>query len=95
MSFEGHEPVTAASVKEAMASLEVGPSHLLLDMNLPDGLGTAVLRHVRHARLPIRVAVLSGSLDSSLIDEAKALDPDAVFTKPPDWDAVLDWIAEA
>ena len=95
VSMQGHEPITAATVKESLALLESGPTHILLDMNLPDGVGTTVLRHVRTSKLPVKVAVLSGSMDSSLIKEAEALNPDALFVKPPDWDAVLDWIATA
>jgi DNA-binding NarL/FixJ family response regulator len=92
--MQGDEPITAATVKQTLELLDAAsPSHMILDMNLPDGLGTRVLRHVRTARLPIKVAVLSGSLDSGLIKEAESLGPDALFVKPPDWDAVLDWIA--
>jgi CheY-like chemotaxis protein len=95
--MQGHDPITAATVNEALASLEGAgaPSHLLLDMNLPDGFGTTVLRRIRTAKLPIKVAVLSGSLDNRLIDEARSLEPDALFTKPPNWDKVLDWIVMA
>jgi hypothetical protein len=40
------------------------------------------------------VAVISGSVDAALLAEAQAMQPDAVFTKPPDWDSVLQWIDE-
>jgi CheY-like chemotaxis protein len=90
---KGHEATTAATVREGIERLGSGPTHLLLDMNLPDGPGTAILRHVRAAKLPVKVAVLSGSTDAAMLAEAEALGPDAVFRKPPAWDAVADWIA--
>ena len=89
----GHTPATAATVGEGLEKLGANPTHLLLDLNLPDGTGTAVLRHVRAANLPVRVAVVSGSGDAELMAEVDALRPDAVFPKPPDLDALIDWIA--
>jgi len=94
VAMHGHEAVTAASVAEAMERLASGPSHVLLDMNLPDGYGTAVLQHVRTKALPVRVAVLSGTADPSLMADAEALRPDAVFHKPPDWDGLIKWLGE-
>ena len=89
----GHAVVAAGTVAEGMDRLADQPTHVLLDMNLPDGVGTTILRHVRAERLPIRVAVLSGSGDAALMAEARSLGPDAVFRKPADLDAVMDWIA--
>ena len=91
----GHAASTASTVREGLEKVEAGPTHLLLDLNLPDGLGTTVLRHVRTANLPVQVAVLSGSADPRLKAEVDALQPDAVFRKPPDLDALMDWIASS
>jgi CheY-like chemotaxis protein len=76
IELEGHEPIAAATVADGLKSLETEPSHLLLDMNLPDGVGTTILRHIRTNNLPVKVAVLSGSLDMKLLSEAEALRPD-------------------
>jgi DNA-binding NtrC family response regulator len=95
VEMEGHEPISAATVADGLKSLDAGPSHLVLDMNLPDGVGTTVLRHVRQHNLPVKVAVLSGSLDMKLLAEAETLRPDAIFTKPPNWEDLLDWIAKS
>ena len=92
---EGHEAVTAATVTEGMDKFASEPSHLILDMNLPDGVGTTILRHVRTNDLPIKVAVLSGATDAALLGEVADLRPDATFTKPPDWDALLGWVTAA
>lgn len=61
-------------------------------LGLPDGRGTAVLARVQADGLPVRVGLLSGSDEAAVRAETRHLRPDAVFTKPPDWDAVLRWI---
>jgi DNA-binding response OmpR family regulator len=94
LALAGHDASMAGSVKEGLELLDAGnPSRVLLDMDLPDGSGTAVLRHIRQYRLPVKVAVLSATTDPSILCEARALAPDAMFTKPAEWDKVLEWIA--
>lgn len=88
----GHDVDTAATVAEALAKLASGPSRVLLDLNLPDGLGTTVLERIRVERLPIRVAVVSGTGDAALLAEVERLGADAVFPKPPDLDALTEWL---
>ena len=88
----GHRADTAASVTEALAKLPSHPSRVLLDLNLPDGLGTTVLERIRSERLPIRVAVVSGTSDTALLAEVERLGADAVFPKPPDLDALTEWL---
>jgi DNA-binding response OmpR family regulator len=95
VGMQGHGVVTAETVEEGMAKLGTGPSHLLLDLNLPDGHGTAILRHVRANHLPVKVAVLSGTTDDGLLAEVADLHPEAVFRKPPDWAALTEWVAAA
>jgi DNA-binding response OmpR family regulator len=95
VQMRGHSAVAAANVAEAAAHLDgATPTHLLLDLNLPDGTGTAILRRIRAERLPTRVALVTCAIDTALIEEARALGVDAVFIKPPDWDKLLDWVAE-
>ena len=89
----GHRVLPAATVAKALERLAERPTHALLDMNLPDGHGTAILRHVRETGQAVRVAVLSGSLDAGLMTEARSLNPDAVFRKPADLNALMGWIA--
>jgi DNA-binding response OmpR family regulator len=91
----GHGAVAAASVAEAAAQLDLAtPTHLLLDLNLPDGAGTHILRRIRGHALPTRVALVTGAIDTALLEEARALGVDAVFIKPPDWDRLLAWVAQ-
>ena len=92
---DGHEAITAETVTEGLDKLSSWPTHVLLDTYLPDGVGTMVLRHIRTKKMPIKVAVLSESLNTELIAEAHALQADAVFRKPEEWNALLDWLATA
>jgi DNA-binding response OmpR family regulator len=93
MKMRGHRSVASATVIEAHSHLDAAtPTHLLLDLNLPDGTGTTILRRIRDRGLPVRVALLSGGNDTPLTDEARAIGVDAVFVKPPDWDKLLEWI---
>ena len=90
-----HRAIPAASVAEAAAQLDADtPTHLLLDLNLPDGAGTHILRRLRDQALPTLVALVTGAIDTALLEEARALGVDAVFIKPPDWDKLLAWIAQ-
>ncbi len=93
---QGHHASSAAGVAEAVSQLDVAaPTHVLLDLNLPDGTGNDVLRRIRSRRPEARVAVLSGSSDAALVDEARELAVEAFFRKPPDWDKVLEWVGRA
>jgi DNA-binding NarL/FixJ family response regulator len=91
----GHETSTAENVREGMDGLAALPTHLLLDLNLPDGLGTNLLRRVREFALPIKVAIVSASDDPALLKEVIGLRPEAMFKKPVRLDALLRWIGES
>jgi two-component system OmpR family response regulator len=90
-----HDVVAAATVAEATAHLDAAtPSHLLLDLNLPDGTGSSILRRIRRQKSPIRVAIVTASANGALLNEARTLGVEEIFIKPPDWDKLLDWIAQ-
>ena len=93
--MQGHDVFVAENVQQGLDQLSVQPTHVLLDMNLPDGVGTTILRHIRSNNLPIKVAVVSGSLDDQLIREAESLNPDRMFTKPTDWDVLTSWVSDS
>jgi CheY-like chemotaxis protein len=88
----------AESVGQALLLIERAapefPSHILLDLMLPDASGLVLLEYVRCRQLPIRVALLTASGPASAaIAEAILLKPDAVFHKPivfPDIEAWLN-----
>jgi DNA-binding response OmpR family regulator len=95
LRIRGHRVTAVATVAEALSHLDGStPTHLLLDLNLPDAPGTDVLRRIRAEALPVRVALVTGASGTPLIDEAHALTVEAVFVKPPNWDKLLDWIAQ-
>jgi DNA-binding response OmpR family regulator len=95
LKIDGRSAVAAANVAEAVAHLDATtPTHVLLDLNLPDGAGTNILRRIREQALPVRVALVTGAIDTALFEEAHALGVEAVFVKPPNWDKLLAWIAQ-
>lgn len=78
------------SVADSLGLLDPPPSWIVLDLGLADGDGEDVLRHVRGAGLPTRVAVVSGNLDPHRIQGLQALKPDLLFEKPIKFDELID-----
>ncbi len=83
----GYRVTEAGTVAEGIAAVD-GQGIALLDLNLPDGLGTEVLRHLRQQTHHTRVAFITAAQDK---DELLA-DADAVFKKPTNFDAILGWM---
>jgi DNA-binding response OmpR family regulator len=77
----GWQVAVASTVAEALSLLDPPPDLLILDLTLPDGDGTDILRHVRTAHLPTRVAVTTGH-DPGLLSAVADLRPDALLQKP-------------
>lgn len=90
----GHETDAVGSLAEAHRRLE-SIGCLLLDLRLGDGNGIDLLRRIRTERLPIRVAVMTGSADQNMLAQVEALRPDALFIKPVDFGKVEQWLREA
>lgn len=70
-------PVARQSIREQM------PAAILLDIRLPEEMGTVLFREIRTNQWPIRVILWSG-IDSSddQMAEAMELHPDVVLPKP-------------
>jgi CheY-like chemotaxis protein len=85
------------SVGEALLLLEEWePSHVLLDLMLPDAGGAVVLRSIRRRKLPMRVAVVTGAgVDSMAVADAIRAGADAVFHKPVVFAQIEDWLERA
>ena len=91
----GHEADVAETLADGLAKLAWRPCCLLLDLMLPDGAGTELLRRVRDERLPVRVAVVTGAADPTLLDDARRLQPEAMFIKPVDMTQLLPFLQPA
>jgi CheY-like chemotaxis protein len=98
----GLETYSASTVADAFSQLDElfdgeaeRPTYLILDLMLPDGLGTAVLRRIREDHLPIHVAIATATNDPGLLSDVCALHPEAVFQKPLDLTKLMQWLNAA
>jgi DNA-binding response OmpR family regulator len=92
----GYDVDQAATMGEALVLLERGvlPHVVILDLKLPDANGALLLRRVRRENLPVRVAVATAYPDAAAHPALQRFPPDRVFTKPLDYDELLDWMAK-
>lgn len=90
LTLQGYKVETAGTFAVAAAELD-GQAVVLLDLNLPDGIGTELLQAVRAHHPQMHVVILSGAAED-LLDEARALGPDLVMRKPADVPALLKWL---
>jgi DNA-binding response OmpR family regulator len=91
---EGFETRCAGTVAEALAALVNRPDFVVLDLHLPDGRGTQILREIRERNIPAKVAVTTGTIDAALIGAADRLQPDKFFQKPYRAMELVTWIRE-
>ena len=87
----GHETKCVETVRAAVAALD-GHDAVILDLNLPDGLGTEVMSRIRTNRLPHKVLVVSATADPKLLEEVALLQPDGVMRKPVGIDQIKAWL---
>jgi DNA-binding response OmpR family regulator len=80
---KGWDVTVASTVSDGLARLSPPPDLLVLDLNLPDGFGTRILRQVRMEGLPTRVAVTTAH-DPANLGAVTALRPDSLMQKPID-----------
>ncbi|HEY2584889.1 MAG TPA: response regulator [Tepidisphaeraceae bacterium] len=90
----GYQTSPVGSVADGLARLD-GQDCAILDMDLPDGLGTHVLERIRTEGRSIRVAICTGSTDESLLAKAVEFGAEIVLRKPLDVRALLDWLNAA
>ena len=75
-----------------MTGLAQRPDWVLLDLMLPDGCGSEVLKKVNADRLATRVCVVTGCAPSKL-EEVLRLSPAHVLIKPVDVSQLLGVLA--
>jgi CheY-like chemotaxis protein len=88
----GCEVISAMTLASGLAGLGRGLDCVILDLQLPDGPGEAILRRIRGERLPVRVAVTTGEADPGRLRKLAALEPDLLLRKPIDVAALIHWL---
>ena len=79
----GWEVVGVGTVAEGLAALDSPHDCALVDLNLPDGQGEAIVRKVKAAQLPTCVTVIcTATADEARIKAVEALGPQALLRKP-------------
>jgi DNA-binding response OmpR family regulator len=91
LSSAGYPSCSAATLAFA-SDLLSWAKVLVLDLMLPDGNGVDLLRKIRNESLPIRVAVITASVDEDLLSEVASLNPDAIFPKPLEVARFIKWL---
>lgn len=76
----------APTLAEARAKISstAPPSHVILDLMLPDGDGATLLQFIRAHKLPIWVGVTTGVNDPDRMKIVNDLHPGIVLRKPID-----------
>jgi len=84
----GHEVLSAANGREAIATLATGPVDLLVtDINMPEMDGIEIVSSLREAASQVPIIAMSGGglFDKGmLLDSAQALGADRALEKPFD-----------
>ena len=92
--LKGHGYIVrcAATLDEAMAELASDPSHVIVDLMMPDNGGLAVLQFIRTTMPRTRVAILSEWVSPLLTDHLK---PDLVLRNKSEFVKLMDWLRDA
>jgi len=88
----GHKVEGAECARQAIQKFDAQPDLVVLDLMLPDGLGIAVLQHIRMRGLRTRVAILTGVEQPQSIAEVTEYEPDAIFSKPLQIEMLTRWM---
>jgi two-component system response regulator PilR (NtrC family) len=91
LSQLGFDTVPVATVAESVERLD-GQDRAILDLNLPDGVGTEVMQRIIDEKRPIRVMVTTGTVNAGLIIEASRLRAELILHKPINVNVLLRWL---
>ena len=85
----GWDVLLSTTVEGGLSLLVMHPDCAILDLNLPDGDGDAVLAAIREAGLATRVVIASGTTDQRLLERVERLSPERLLRKPVVLEEVL------
>ncbi len=93
LGLRGYRALGVKNGADALSMIEEAPPDLvLLDLFLPGMNGVEVLRRLREKEFPGAVIIITGSHDEEVLEEAWALHPQEVLTKPVDLERMLSII---
>lgn len=89
LMLRGCEVVLVNTCAEAVRAVEDDFDAAIIDLMLPDGDGTEVVRLLRDQGRPTRIAITTAVSDSERLRQVQALSPDVVLNKPIDLRSLL------
>lgn len=93
LNLRGYRALGVRDGSDAIKMIEQAPPDLvLLDLFLPGMNGVEVLRRLRQKEFAGAVIIITGSHDEEVLEEAWALNPQEVLTKPIDLERMLSII---
>jgi DNA-binding NarL/FixJ family response regulator len=85
----------ASTLREALVSVQADPPVLvILDMNLPDGLGMHIIKPLKQLSPAVLIAVFTIHADPSYSKRCMALGADWFFDKATETDALLEVVRQ-
>jgi len=84
LNGRGFDVTVATTLADAVDALASQPSHILIDLMLPDGDGMSLLSAIRAEKLPVWVGVLTGVSDPDRLAAVTKLSPALLLQKPVD-----------
>jgi two-component system KDP operon response regulator KdpE len=88
--LHGWAVVAAETATNGLAALTSQPDCVILDLNLPDAPGEAILGAIHERGLQVKVvAVITASADTGRLSHAAIYRPSLMIMKPFDWEVLL------
>jgi CheY-like chemotaxis protein len=84
LTRKGCDVLVAINLAQGLELLEQRPTHVLLDLMLPDGQGVEILRRLREMNSAVKVVVTTAANDANLLREVHLLSPHRILKKPID-----------
>ena len=86
----GYHVQTVGTVASALVAIDDSFDSVILDLMLPDGDGSEVLRKIRASGLKARVCITTGMSTGPWLDRVRALGADHILRKPIDMSELLE-----